>query len=92
MDDKEVSQILVVTQNPRARDATKRTLDRTGDFETRAKMSAEMAKAINDGLVYYEKVTLDWALNVCLVRVFTIVSLSLFDLYVRPEVLVCMIR
>ena len=58
MDDKEVSQILVVTQNPRARDATKRTLDRTGDFETRAKMSTELAKAINDGLLYYEKVSI----------------------------------
>ena len=58
MDDKEVSQLLVVTQTPRARDATKRTLDRTGDFETRAKMSGELAKAINDGLLYYEKVQL----------------------------------
>ena len=56
MDDKEVAQLLVVTQTPKARDATKRTLDRTGDYETRAKMSTELAKAINDGLLYYEKV------------------------------------
>ena len=58
MDDKEVAKILVVTQNPRARDATKRTLDRTGDYETRAKMSSDLAQAINDGLLYYEKVNL----------------------------------
>ena len=54
IDDKEVSQILVVTQNPRV--STKRTLDRTGDYETRAKMSTVLAVAINDGLLYYEKV------------------------------------
>jgi len=53
IDDKEVSQILVVTQNPRV--STKRTLDRTGDYETRAKMSTVLAVAINDGLLYYEK-------------------------------------
>jgi la-related protein 1 len=58
MADQEVSQLIVVTQATKARDATKRTLDRTGDFETRAKMSSEMAKAINDGLYYYERVSL----------------------------------
>ena len=63
IDDKEVSKLLVVTQNPRARDATKRTLDRTGDYETRAKMSAELAKAINEGLIYYEKVNFS---NMCI--------------------------
>ncbi|TSU37069.1 La-related protein 1B [Bagarius yarrelli] len=54
MDDSDVNKILIVTQTPphlRKHPGG----DRTGNHVTRAKITAELAKAINDGLYYYEQ-------------------------------------
>lgn len=51
MSDREINKLLIVIQAPPNR-AQKH--DRTGDWTTRAKMSQELVKAINDGLYYYE--------------------------------------
>ena len=54
MDDQDVNKILIVTQTPphvRKHPAG----DRTGNHESRAKFTADLAKAINDGLFYYEQ-------------------------------------
>ena len=54
IDDETLNKILIVTQTP---PAFRRHPggDRTGDFVPRSKMSAELAKVINDGLFYYEQ-------------------------------------
>ena len=49
-----INKILIVTQTPPALRKHPGG-DRTGDFIPRAKISAELAKVINDGLFYYEK-------------------------------------
>lgn len=54
IDDQEINRILIVTQTPPAFRKHPGG-DRTGDFLPRAKMTAELAKVINDGLYYYEK-------------------------------------
>ncbi|CAN9502644.1 unnamed protein product [Ophioblennius macclurei] len=54
LDDQDVNKILIVTQTPpylRKHPAG----DRTGNHESRAKLTADLAKAINDGLYYYEQ-------------------------------------
>ncbi|KAK1793356.1 hypothetical protein P4O66_011424, partial [Electrophorus voltai] len=54
LDDSDVNKILIVTQTPpylRKHPGG----DRTGNHVSRAKISAELAKAINDGLYYYEQ-------------------------------------
>ena len=54
IDDRDVNKILIVTQTPpylRRHPGG----DRTGNHTSRAKMSAELAKVINDGLYYYEQ-------------------------------------
>lgn len=54
MDDQDVNKILIVTQTPphvRKHPAG----DRTGNHESRAKFTTDIAKAINDGLFYYEQ-------------------------------------
>lgn len=54
IDDRDVNKILIVTQTPpymRRHPGG----DRTGNHTSRAKMSAELAKVINDGLFYYEQ-------------------------------------
>lgn len=54
LDDQDVNKILIVTQTPpylRKHPAG----DRTGNHESRAKITADLAKAINDGLYYYEQ-------------------------------------
>ncbi|KAI9545817.1 hypothetical protein NQZ68_033299 [Dissostichus eleginoides] len=54
MDDQDVNKILIVTQTPphvRKHPAG----DRTGNHESRAKFTTDLAKAINDGLFYYEQ-------------------------------------
>ena len=54
MDDQDVNKILIVTQTPpyiRKHPGG----DRTGNHESRAKLTTDIAKAINDGLFYYEK-------------------------------------
>uniref|UniRef100_A0A1A8EBM8 La ribonucleoprotein domain family, member 1B n=1 Tax=Nothobranchius kadleci TaxID=1051664 RepID=A0A1A8EBM8_NOTKA len=54
LDDQDVNKILIVTQTPpylRKHPGG----DRTGSHESRARITAELAKAINDGLYYYEQ-------------------------------------
>ncbi len=54
LDDQDVNKILIVTQTPpylRKHPGG----DRTGNHESRAKITADLAKAINDGLYYYEQ-------------------------------------
>ncbi|XP_043844915.1 la-related protein 1 isoform X3 [Dromiciops gliroides] len=54
IDDRDVNKILIVTQTPpylRRHPGG----DRTGNHTSRAKMSSELAKVINDGLFYYEQ-------------------------------------
>ncbi|XP_047013791.1 la-related protein 1B isoform X2 [Ictalurus punctatus] len=54
LDDSDVNKILIVTQTPphlRKHPGG----DRTGNHVSRAKITAELAKAINDGLYYYEQ-------------------------------------
>ncbi|KAI0212478.1 La-related protein 1B [Lamellibrachia satsuma] len=54
LDDRMLSKILIVTQTPPS--ARKHPGgDRTSDFTPRAKISAELAMVINDGLFYYEQ-------------------------------------
>lgn len=54
LDDTDVDKLLIVTQTPpyiRKHPGG----DRTGNHESRAKITADLAKAINDGLYYYEQ-------------------------------------
>ena len=51
LDDQAISKLVIITQTPPA----VRKHDRTGDYVPRAKMTADLADAINDGLFYYEK-------------------------------------
>lgn len=52
--DQDVNKILIVTQTPPAFKKHPQG-DRTGDHISRAKMTANMTKVINDGLFYYEQ-------------------------------------
>ena len=59
MDDHELGKLLIVTQTSHASPAGTRKHpggDRTGNFLSRAKVTAEIAKTINDGLYFYEQV------------------------------------
>lgn len=54
LDDQDVNKILILTQTPpyvRKHPSG----DRTGNHESRAKITTDLAKAINDGLYYYEQ-------------------------------------
>lgn len=54
LDDQDVNKILIVTQTPphlRKHPGG----DRTGNHESRARITSDLAKAINDGLYYYEQ-------------------------------------
>ena len=54
IDDVDLDKILLITQTPpylRKHPGG----DRTGDHQKRAKVTAEMCKVINDGLIYYEQ-------------------------------------
>ncbi|CAI8037076.1 La-related protein 1 [Geodia barretti] len=58
MDDHELGKLLIVTQTSHASPAGTRKHpggDRTGNFLSRAKVTAEIAKTINDGLYFYEQ-------------------------------------
>ncbi|XP_065884842.1 la-related protein 1B-like isoform X2 [Dysidea avara] len=56
MDDQDVNQILIVTQKPRRILSKHPQGDRTsGSHQSRTKMTAEVAQAIDDGLYYYEQ-------------------------------------
>lgn len=54
IDDQDVNKILIVTQTPPHLKKHPGG-DRTGNHVSRAKITSELAKAINDGLYYYEK-------------------------------------
>ncbi|CAH1267866.1 LARP1B [Branchiostoma lanceolatum] len=54
MSDHEINKILIVTQTPPYLKKHPGG-DRTGNHESRAKISSELAKVINDGLYYYEE-------------------------------------
>lgn len=54
LDDSDINKILIVTQTPpymRKHPGG----DRTGNHVSRAKITSDLAKAINDGLYYYEQ-------------------------------------
>lgn len=79
IDDDTINKILIVTQTP---PAFRRHPggDRTGDFMPRSKMSAELAKVINDGLYFYEqelleeddKVLLITSCKICVLKYLTL--------------------
>ncbi|KAE8630371.1 hypothetical protein XENTR_v10000802 [Xenopus tropicalis] len=54
IDDKDLNKIIIVTQTPPHLKKHPGG-DRTGNHISRAKMTSELAKVINDGLYYYEK-------------------------------------
>ncbi|KAG5285260.1 hypothetical protein AALO_G00001330 [Alosa alosa] len=54
LDDSDVNKILIVTQTPPYIRKHPQG-DRTGNHESRAKITADLANAINDGLFYYEQ-------------------------------------
>lgn len=54
LSDGEISKLLIVAQTP-VRPRKHGGFDRTGDYETRAKMSQDLATVINDGLYFYEQ-------------------------------------
>lgn len=58
VDDEHIQKLMIVTQMPPSSPRTKAaSSDRTGNFTTRAKMTVEIAQAINDGLYFYEQVS-----------------------------------
>jgi len=54
IDDETINKLLIVTQTPPSFRKHPGG-DRTGDFVPRSKMTAELAKVINDGLFFYEQ-------------------------------------
>ena len=57
MDDQDINQILIVTQKPKRILSKHPQGDRlSGSHQSRNKMTADLAQAINDGLYYYEQV------------------------------------
>ena len=54
IDDNIINKILIMTQTPPSIRKHPGG-DRTGDYVPRSKMTAELAKVINDSLFYYEK-------------------------------------
>lgn len=54
IDDQDVNKILIVTQTPPYLKKHPGG-DRTGHHTSRAKLTSELAKVINDGLFYYEQ-------------------------------------
>ncbi|XP_073497674.1 la-related protein 1B isoform X2 [Phyllobates terribilis] len=53
IDDQDINKILIVTQTPPVKKHPGG--DRTGNHVSRAKITSELAKVINDGLYYYEQ-------------------------------------
>ena len=59
MDDHEIGKLIIVTQTSHASPGGTRKHpggDRTGNFQSRAKMTADIAETINVGLYFYEQV------------------------------------
>ena len=54
VDDEFINKLLIITQTPPS-SRKHPSGDRTGDYVPRAKVSAEMARVINDGLQFYEQ-------------------------------------
>jgi la-related protein 1 len=54
IDDKYIQKLVIITQTPPA-SRKHGGMDRTGDFLPRSKITADLAKEINDGLFYYEQ-------------------------------------
>lgn len=50
--DKLLSQLMIITES--STPPVKRQYDRTGDYQTRVKMTQQLASEINDGLRRYE--------------------------------------
>ena len=76
IDDVTLNKILIITQTPPSVMPRKHPSgDRTGDFLPRAKMTAELAKIINDGLFYYEQDLYEESVKVC---VYTFVTVALY--------------
>ena len=57
LSDGEISKLLIVTQTPN-RPRKHEGFDRTGDFCSRVKLSQDLAQVINDGLSYYEVISI----------------------------------
>ncbi|CAF0991122.1 unnamed protein product [Rotaria sordida] len=56
LDDDDIDKILIITPTPPSnRKHNQQNHDRTGDYTPRAKVSAEVAKIIDDGLRWYEE-------------------------------------
>lgn len=56
MDDQDISKLVIITQTPPVnRKASVHDKERTGVAFSRSKITSELAKAINDGLYYYEQ-------------------------------------
>ena len=60
LDDQTISKLVIITQTPPSVATNMATrkhggLDRTGDFLPRSKITSDLARAINDGLYYYEQ-------------------------------------
>lgn len=56
VDDEHIHKLMIVTQTPPGPRTKAATSDRTSSFMTRAKMTTDIAQAINDGLYFYEQV------------------------------------
>lgn len=54
LSDRDVNKLLIVTQAP-SRAPKHEGYDRTGDWQTRVKMTQNLEQVINDGLYYYEE-------------------------------------
>jgi la-related protein 1 len=56
LDDDDIDKILIITPTPPSnRKQQQKTHDRTGEYTPRARMTAEIAKIIDDGLRWYEE-------------------------------------
>ncbi len=56
LDDDDIDKILIITPTPPSnRKQQQKTLERTGEYTPRARMTAEIAKIIDDGLRWYEE-------------------------------------
>ncbi|XP_076261791.1 la related protein isoform X2 [Rhynchophorus ferrugineus] len=55
LSDRDVNKLLIVTQAPSSRVPKHEGYDRTGDWNSRVKITQDLEQAINDGLFYYEE-------------------------------------
>jgi len=81
IDDETLNKLIIVTQTPPSLRKHPGG-DRTGDFVPRSKMTAELAKVINDGLYFYEQDLWEQGNKV---RNYTAIVHFSVDLQCRPE-------